>query len=139
TATDPSGESASCEAVVTVADDTPPVIGAASASPDMLWPPNHRMVRVTASVQASDNCGGQVSSRIAAVSVNEPADGAGDGQTAPDWDLGGGLDADLRAERSGRGDGRVYTLSVESSDSSGNSAHAEATVTVPHDKGKRGR
>jgi hypothetical protein len=40
---------------------------------------------------------------------------------------------DLRAERSGMGDGRVYTITYEATDSCGNSILASATVTVPRD------
>lgn len=37
----------------------------------------------------------------------------------------------LRAERSGAGDGRVYTLTYEAVDGSGNATRATATVRVP--------
>ena len=41
----------------------------------------------------------------------------------------------VRAERSGKGDGRVYTLNYMVTDVSGNTATASTTVTVPHDQG----
>ena len=41
----------------------------------------------------------------------------------------------LRAERLGGGDGRVYTITYEVTDECGNSTVASATVTVPHDQG----
>jgi len=40
----------------------------------------------------------------------------------------------LRAERSGRGEGRVYTISVTSTDSAGRTGLASAEVRVPHDQ-----
>ena len=40
----------------------------------------------------------------------------------------------LRAERSGRGDGRVYTIAYVAKDPSGASCSATVSVTVPHDK-----
>ena len=40
----------------------------------------------------------------------------------------------LRAERSGTGPGRVYTLTYRSADAAGNTSTCEATVTVPHDQ-----
>jgi hypothetical protein len=42
----------------------------------------------------------------------------------------------LRAEGSGKSDGRIYTIIYEVTDASGNSATAEATLTVPHDQGE---
>jgi hypothetical protein len=43
----------------------------------------------------------------------------------------------LRAERSGPGKGRVYTIKVEISDEAGNKVTSDVTVLVPHDMGKR--
>ena len=40
----------------------------------------------------------------------------------------------LRAERSGTGTGRIYTLTYSATDCSGNSSTAEVTVTVPHNQ-----
>lgn len=60
----------------------------------------------------------------------------GGGDTPPDWVITGPLTVDLRAERSGKGSGRVYTITVECSDASGNTATKTVTVTVPHDQGK---
>jgi endo-1,4-beta-xylanase len=37
----------------------------------------------------------------------------------------------LRSERSGRGNGRVYTVTYEARDASGNKTTKQATVTVP--------
>ena len=43
--------------------------------------------------------------------------------------------AQVRAERSGRGSGRVYTLTVRCSETDGDSGTADITVSVPHDQG----
>jgi hypothetical protein len=40
----------------------------------------------------------------------------------------------VRAERSGQGDDRVYTLTYKATDAAGNFAYSSATVTVPHDQ-----
>ena len=40
----------------------------------------------------------------------------------------------LRAERSGRGTGRVYTVTYRAQDACGNAATASATVEVPHSR-----
>jgi len=42
----------------------------------------------------------------------------------------------LRAERSGSGSGRVYTVAVISIDNVGNASSKSATVTVPKSQGK---
>jgi hypothetical protein len=44
------------------------------------------------------------------------------------------LDFELRAERSGKGDGREYTATYTATDTSGNVVSASATVTVPHNQ-----
>ncbi len=38
----------------------------------------------------------------------------------------------LRSERSGKGSGRVYTITYSATDASGNTTVGQATVTVPH-------
>ena len=40
----------------------------------------------------------------------------------------------LRAERAGNSDGRVYTLTFQGTDASGNSTTATRTVVVPHNR-----
>ena len=47
----------------------------------------------------------------------------------------GDLTVDLRSERAGPGDGREYSVDVECSDDSGNTAPGSVIVTVPHDQG----
>ncbi len=41
---------------------------------------------------------------------------------------------ELRSERSGRGSGRVYTITYEAEDQSGKMTTNVVTVTVPHDR-----
>jgi hypothetical protein len=41
----------------------------------------------------------------------------------------------LRAERDGGGDGRVYTITFRVRDTAGNTGFATAQVIVPHDQG----
>jgi len=138
TVTDPSGASASCNATITVVDDEAPVIGEVSASPNILWPPNHTMVAVAVAANAMDNCGARPACRIVSVSSNEPINGLGDGDTAPDWIINGeDLAVTLRAERSGKGSGRIYTLTIQCMDASGNNSLKTTAVTVPKDQGKK--
>lgn len=121
-------------ATLTVADVMPPVITNAAASTDVLWPPNHRMVPVALSVSAQDEVDPSPACTIASVASSEPIDGLGDGDTSPDWLVTGPLTVDLRAERGGRGGGRIYTITVRCEDASGNAAEATVTVSAPHDR-----
>jgi alpha-tubulin suppressor-like RCC1 family protein len=134
TVTDDNGLFDTCDAIVTVEDEEAPVIISMSASPNELWPPNHKMVPVTVAVAATDNC--DFACQIVLVESNESVNGLGDGNTTPDWIKTGDLTVKLRAERSGTGNGRVYTITVSCTDQSENSSTDTATVAVPHDKGK---
>ena len=107
---------------------TPPTITALAASPSTLWPPNHKMVPVAITATTSNGCGG-VTCRIASVASNEPPGPDGD------WVVTGALSVNLRAERAGLGFGRVYTVTVQCSDTAGNTVTRTVTVTVPHDQG----
>jgi len=122
---------------ITVEDTTPPTISNISASPNVLWPPNHKMVEVIVEVEAEDTCDPEPDCWILGVTSNEPINGPGDGSTEPDWEY---TDDPwvvlLRAERAGGGSGRIYTIIVECMDASGNTATATVDVTVPHDQGK---
>jgi hypothetical protein len=123
---------------VTVSDHVAPVIASVKATPNVLWPPDHRLVPVVVSVVATDNSG-SASCRISAVASDEPVSGYGAGHTSPDWIVTGNLTLRLREERLPCSDGRVYTITVTCSDASGNAASASATVEVPHDARGRGR
>lgn len=111
-----------------------PSISSVSASPNVLWSPNHKMVPIGVTVAASDNCTA-VTTHIVGVTSNEPVNGLGDGNTDPDWVVTGPLTLFLRSERSGTGTGRIYTITVEASDVAGNKSTALTTVLVPHDQG----
>jgi len=136
-AKDAAGNPNSCSAAVKVVDTTPPTITALSASPNTLWPPDHNMVPVSLAVSVTDICDPNVakSCLIVAITSNEPVLGAGSGNTSPDWQITGALTASLRAERSAPGGGRIYTLTVQCTDASGNSSTKATTVQVSHDQG----
>jgi len=99
------------------------------ASPRLLWPPNHKFHLVRLS--------GAKNITITSVKQDEPVNGTGDGNTSPDamWAQGKKNAVYLRAERSGRGDGRVYCISFTAQDSSGRTCKGMVTVGVPHDMG----
>ena len=65
---------------------------------------------------------------------DEPTNGLGDGDTAIDAVLGSGNTLQVRAERSGLGDGRVYRISVTVTDGLGGSCTGVARIGVPHDQ-----
>jgi hypothetical protein len=123
-------------AIVIEEDTNAPVIVSAAPSKSSLWPPNHKMVKITVTAQTADNCG-DVTWKIIGITSNEAVNAKGSGNTAPDWQILSDHTANLRAERAGPGSGRIYTISLQAQDSVGNlSATNTITVTVPHDQGK---
>ena len=130
TADDGNGGSASDNVTVTVRDATAPTITSVKATPDVVPANNHHMAPVVVSVTVAD-CDVRTTCRIESVASNEPVDGLGDGDTSPDWEITGDLTLNLRAERSGQGDGRVYTITVACVDSSGNRSTSMVLVSVP--------
>jgi len=132
TVSDGRGGSSSAVVIVNVVDTTPPVINAVTATPNLLWPPNHKMIPVAVSVSATDACSETTTCKILSVTSNELINGTGDGDMAPDWKITGNLKADIRAERAGSGSGRTYSLAVQCTDESGNSSIKDVTVNVPH-------
>ena len=131
TVTDGHGGSASDSVVVTVRDETAPTIASVSATPNVLTTRNHELVPVAVAVSASDGCGDGLRCRIVSVTSNEAVAGLWKGDVGPDWQITGDLTVNLRAERSPKGDGRVYTITVECTDASGNRATSTVTVVVP--------
>jgi len=121
---------ATCSTTVQVRDTIPPRIVSVSATPDLLWPPDHRSVPVTVEVQATDNCGPTMS-KIVRVTSNESS---GRNKRGADWLITGDLSVDLRAERHGEDPGRIYTIFVECLDIAGNSSSGSVIVRVPHDQ-----
>jgi len=135
--TDRDGAMSLDDLLIEVVDSTAPVI-LVSLTPRTLWPPNHRLVPVTATVEASDLCTGVVV-MLSSVSSNEADDGEGDGNTINDIqnaEVGtADLELRLRAERAGGGNGRVYTATYTASDGMGNTSSATGYASVPHDLG----
>jgi hypothetical protein len=117
-----------------VCPESKPVCMNVTANPSTLWSPNHRMVPVTITNSASDDCNAATACVVIKVVSNEPVNGLGDGDTAPDWKITDNLAVNLRAERAGNGTGRVYTLTIVCMDAAGDSATKELTVTVPHNQ-----
>ncbi len=133
TAKDAAGNVASGSFTVEVRDTTPPSTPTLSVTPSVLGPPNHKMVGVTVSARSTDTVSA-VACSITEVTSNEPDNGLGDGDTVNDIGPISGLATSLRAERSGEGAGRIYSLTVGCHDASGNASSSSVNVTVP--KGK---
>ena len=126
------GTTESCTFHVTVKDTDPPTVSAATVDKSSLWPANHQMVDVTVNYTVADNC---PAGCTLGVTSNEPTNGLGDGDTAPDWEVVDAHHVRLRAERSGKGTGRTYTITVTCADASGNTVVRTATVRVPKSQG----
>jgi hypothetical protein len=119
TVRDPAGNSASDIATVTVvnANDLP-IVKNAHPSQSILWPPDHRMVRITILGVVDVNKNATI--RITDVTQDEPTNGTCDGDTPVDAVIADdGNSVLLRAERSGRGDGRVYRVGFKATDPEG--------------------
>jgi Mg-chelatase subunit ChlD len=115
--------------------NTPPSCGTVKLGTTALWPPNHKLVSITASGATDGDIGDSATLVIDAVTQDEAINGLGDGDTAPDAVLSTPLSnkVSLRAERSGGGDGRVYRVHYTATDTHGATCSGEATVGVPHD------
>jgi len=106
-------------------DRTPPTITSLVVNPTSIWPPNHEMIPIAVTVNATDDSG-KVSCKIVSVTSNEPAAGQ--------FQITGGLTASLEAARNGGGSGRVYAIEVQCTDPSNNAADALVEVNVPRDQ-----
>ncbi len=109
-----------------------PVCSAAAANPGIIRRVNHTMVPI-AIVGVTDAENDQVQIRITAIGQDEPVTGQGSGNTAVDAIGVGTGSAQVRAERSGKGDGRVYHIAFDALDGKGGQCSGNVTVEVPHD------
>lgn len=138
TVSDDHGSPSMCSLLVNVVDTVVPTL-APSCDCGILWPPNHQLDLVTIHANATDNSGGAVVLTSSASSSEDP-DKAGDGHTIPDIigpvidQVAGTITYQLRAERSGKGPGRTYTITIVARDSSGNSSTTTVTCVAPHDR-----
>jgi len=138
TVTDACGATSVCQATVTVIDTTEPTVTVGGGGE--MWPPNHKYWDWTLAdcgVTIEDNCD---TLDVAADGYldyiysdeEEDASGKGDGKTSLDIVILNDLDFDLRAEREGSDNGRVYGIAFTVEDESGNPAEAMCYVEVPH-------
>ena len=124
-----------------VSGDTDPPVISCKATPDVLWPQDHKLQDISVRVTLSDAGSGAANFTLLSVTSNQPANAAGDGNTSADivgWTIGTpDVKGQLRAERQGTEADRVYTLTYRGFDVAGNSTTTSCTVTVPHDQGDK--
>lgn len=141
TATDDSGNQTMRTQNVLVVDTTPPELDV-ELDPDALWPPNHKLRTIEATIEVVDVCDPNPVVELVSIESDEPDDGTGDGATTNDIQGAGfGTDDrefDLRCERKGNGDGRVYTVTYQASDASDNTTQETDEVTVVKNQGGKG-
>ena len=119
--------------VTKLSGNEPPDCSKAGPSSGSLWPPNHKFNPITV-IGVTDPDGDEITITIDGIMQDEPVNGEGDGNTSPD---GQGIDsetAEVRAERSGKGNGRVYEITYTAEDGNGGDCSGTVEVGVPHDK-----
>ena len=122
---------------LSVCETIPPRVDQISVTPSILWPANHQYINVVATVNVSDNFDPNPAISLLSITSNEPDNGRGDGNTVDDIVVVDDFHVKLRAERSGTGTGRAYSLTYRVKDACGNESSAIATVSVPHDTSPR--
>jgi hypothetical protein len=113
----------------------PPDCSKANASPGMLWPPNHSFRKINV-FGVTDPEGDPITIRINSIFQDELVKGTGDGNTKPDGVGVGSPFANVRAERDGSGNGRVYHIGFTADDGIGGVCTGEVHVGVPKSMGK---
>jgi hypothetical protein len=112
--------------------NSPPICTAAAPSTAVVWPANNKFVRIDVS-GINDPNGETVALTITSIFQDERV---GKDHSSPDGRGVGGAFAEVRAERNGNGDGRVYHIRFTASDPRGSSCSGEVLVQVPHDQNK---
>jgi hypothetical protein len=137
TATDTAGNHTDKPVGFNVIDNTPPSI-TLNGNVIEMWPPNHQYQTISVSdlvASAADNCDPTVglgSVYISQVTSDEVENSKGDGDTLNDIVIGGDCKSvQLRVERDGGGNGRVYTIIFKVKDAANNVTTALARVYVP--------
>jgi hypothetical protein len=129
---------------ITVEDTTLPEISLRCA-PDVLWPPNHKMIEIIPTITVRDICDESVNIKLLQITMSEGEEtntydpnydeGLGDGNTTDDIQVTEDGRIYLRAERSGSNPGgRRYTIIYQAIDAFGNNSTASCEVLVPHDQ-----
>jgi hypothetical protein len=134
--TDKDGGAGSDSLVIEVLNQAPDCSNA-SPSIDTLWPPEHQFVMVNV-LGVTDPEGDSLTITIDSIFQDEPVDTTGDGSFTPDGKGVGTDTAEVRAERVGSGNGRVYHISFSADDGHGGSCLGEVLVGVPKNQSQKG-
>ena len=121
-------EAGNVEQVKTIAfnvDKTAPALSV-QLDKSSIWPPNHLMVPVNATLSSNDGVSGIDSVVLTSITSNKPDSGQGDilanfGTAATSFSV--------RAEKD-----RIYTIAYTATDKAGNKTVRTVTVTVQHDQ-----
>lgn len=105
-----------------------PSVSGASATPNALWPPNHKMRSIEVSYDPGSDCAHCTLS----VTSSEPDSGTGRDDVPNDWEIVDAHHVRLRAERADTGPGRIYTITVTCFNGAGTSSQS-TNVYVAHD------
>jgi hypothetical protein len=118
-------------------DTTAPTIDV-TLNRTLLWPPNHDLTDIVATVDVRDTCDASARFVLTSITSDEPDNGRGDGNTVGDIQGASFGTADvafqLRAERRGRGNGRTYAITYTAVDAAGNTATDVVYVTAPRSR-----
>jgi hypothetical protein len=116
---------------ITVVANRPPDVQSATAELIAPGPPNgvFSPVRIGG---VTDPDGDAVTITVTGITQDEPLVGRGERPTCPDARIQDGA-ASVRRERSGAGNGRVYTIAFTAADGKGGVSHGSAEVCIPHD------
>ena len=128
-ATDACGNTAERIQVINVYDNVAPTVKDVSATPIVLWPPNHKMKDVMINYTAVDNCS---ATATLSVSSNDPINGGSDGDQAPDWEVIDDHHVRLRAEKANNGQARYYNIAIHITDGCNPALDTNVVVVVAH-------
>jgi hypothetical protein len=118
--------------IVEVRDTTAPELELA-VEPNILWPANNKMVLVKPTWMVTDNCDKSPEVTLVSITSNENSKYKCKGPKDKHEDIKIGEDGSiyLRAECNGKDGSRVYTITYQATDDSGNLTVKNATVEVP--------
>jgi hypothetical protein len=109
----------------------PKSLDCSTAQPDpaIVWPPNNKFRPISIYNVGAPNS--KVTIKITSIFQDEPV---GKGSQSPDGKGLGKATTQVRAERDGAGNGRVYHISFTATDKQGGSCSGKVRVAVPHDQ-----